>query len=117
SARSLWPPRCAGATDRTSSPTVRTTRPRSIWPAITWSTAAISTRRWRSPRPYPSSKAGRWRSVRLSSTDTPDTDTGAATDAVDLAGIFRSEGGRIVATLTRLLGDIDLAEHAMQAAI
>jgi RNA polymerase sigma-70 factor (ECF subfamily) len=53
----------------------------------------------------------------LSSTDTPDTDTGTATTEVDVAGVFRSDAGRIVATLTRLLGDIDLAEDAVQEAV
>jgi RNA polymerase sigma-70 factor, ECF subfamily len=35
---------------------------------------------------------------------------------VDLAGIYRAEYGRCVATLTRLLGDINLAEEAVQDA-
>ncbi len=34
-----------------------------------------------------------------------------------LVGAFRTEAGRIVATLTRLLGDIDLAEDAVQEAL
>jgi RNA polymerase sigma-70 factor, ECF subfamily len=40
-----------------------------------------------------------------------------ATTETALVGVFRSEAGRIVATLTRLLGDIDLAEDAMQEAL
>jgi RNA polymerase sigma-70 factor (ECF subfamily) len=52
----------------------------------------------------------------LSSTDVPsDTTAPAPTEA--LAGVFRNEAGRIVATLTRLLGDIDLAEDAVQEAL
>ena len=35
---------------------------------------------------------------------------------MDLAGIYRAEYGRCVATLTRLLGDIGLAEEAVQDA-
>jgi RNA polymerase sigma-70 factor (ECF subfamily) len=35
---------------------------------------------------------------------------------VDLAGLYRAEYGRCVATLTRLLGDIGLAEEAVQDA-
>jgi RNA polymerase sigma-70 factor (ECF subfamily) len=40
-----------------------------------------------------------------------------ATTETALVGVFRNESGRIVATLTRLLGDIDLAEDAMQEAL
>jgi len=40
-----------------------------------------------------------------------------ATTETALVGVFRSEAGRIVATLTRLLGDIDLAEDAVQEAL
>jgi RNA polymerase sigma-70 factor, ECF subfamily len=35
---------------------------------------------------------------------------------MDLAGIYRAEYGRCVATLTRFLGDINLAEEAVQDA-
>jgi RNA polymerase sigma-70 factor (ECF subfamily) len=35
---------------------------------------------------------------------------------VDIAGIFRAESGRSVATLVRLFGDIDIAEEAVQDA-
>ncbi|GAA2152276.1 RNA polymerase sigma factor [Actinomadura napierensis] len=35
---------------------------------------------------------------------------------VDLDGVYRAEYGRCVATLTRLLGDIGLAEEAVQDA-
>jgi RNA polymerase sigma-70 factor (ECF subfamily) len=51
----------------------------------------------------------------LSSTDLPSAPIGAAEDA--LIGVFRGEATRIVATLTRLLGDIDLAEDAVQEAL
>jgi RNA polymerase sigma-70 factor, ECF subfamily len=54
----------------------------------------------------------------LSSADPPAT--GAAVDATAeaaLVGVFRTEAGKIVATLTRLLGDIDLAEDAVQEAL
>lgn len=37
-------------------------------------------------------------------------------DAADLARIFRTESGRVVATLTRVFGDIDVAEEAVQEA-
>jgi RNA polymerase sigma-70 factor, ECF subfamily len=40
-----------------------------------------------------------------------------ATTETALVGVFREEAGRIVATLTRLLGDIDLAEDAVQEAL
>lgn len=48
-------------------------------------------------------------------------DDGAAAQAVDgaaeqAAWLFRQESGRAMATLTRLLGDIDLAEEALQDA-
>jgi RNA polymerase sigma-70 factor (ECF subfamily) len=47
------------------------------------------------------------------------TDPAAASPTTEsaLVGVFRSEAGRIVATLTRLLGDIDLAEDAVQEAL
>jgi RNA polymerase sigma-70 factor, ECF subfamily len=51
----------------------------------------------------------------LSSTDLPSAPASAAADA--LVGVFRGEAARIVATLTRLLGDIDLAEDAVQEAL
>jgi RNA polymerase sigma-70 factor (ECF subfamily) len=51
----------------------------------------------------------------LSSTEPPSTSTHASEDA--LTGVFRGEAARIVATLTRLLGDIDLAEDAVQEAL
>jgi RNA polymerase sigma-70 factor, ECF subfamily len=35
---------------------------------------------------------------------------------IDLAGIFREEAGRVVATLVRLFGDIDIAEEMAQEA-
>lgn len=34
----------------------------------------------------------------------------------DLAGVFREEAGRCIATLIRVLGDIDLAEDAVAEA-
>lgn len=40
----------------------------------------------------------------------------AAVDAVDIARIFREESGRVIATLVRLFGDIDLAEEMVQDA-
>ncbi len=39
-----------------------------------------------------------------------------AVDTADLARIFREESGRVVATLVRLFGDIDLAEEMVQEA-
>jgi RNA polymerase sigma-70 factor, ECF subfamily len=54
----------------------------------------------------------------LSSADPPTTTTPAdATTETALVGVFRNEAGKIVATLTRLLGDIDLAEDAVQEAL
>ena len=54
----------------------------------------------------------------MSSTDSRATPAAAdATTEATLVGVFRNEAGRIVATLTRLLGDIDLAEDAMQEAL
>ena len=40
----------------------------------------------------------------------------SAVDATDLERIFREESGRVVATLVRLFGDIDLAEEMAQEA-
>jgi RNA polymerase sigma-70 factor (ECF subfamily) len=40
----------------------------------------------------------------------------AAVDAADIAGVFRAESARAVASLVRFLGDIDLAEEAVQDA-
>ncbi len=51
----------------------------------------------------------------MSSTDLPSASASAAEEA--LIGVFRGEAARIVATLTRLLGDIDLAEDAVQEAL
>ena len=54
----------------------------------------------------------------MSSADPLATPTAAgATTETALVGVFRNEAGKIVATLTRLLGDIDLAEDAMQEAL
>jgi RNA polymerase sigma-70 factor (ECF subfamily) len=54
----------------------------------------------------------------LSSTDPPAVTPAAnATTESALVGVFRNESGKIVATLTRLLGDIDLAEDAVQEAL
>ena len=39
-----------------------------------------------------------------------------AVDATDLERIFREESGRVVATLVRLFGDIDIAEEMVQEA-
>ena len=39
-----------------------------------------------------------------------------AIDAADLERIFREESGRVVATLVRLFGDIDIAEEMVQEA-
>lgn len=41
---------------------------------------------------------------------------GPARDPVDVAAVFRAEYGRAVAVLVRFLGDIDLAEEAVQDA-
>jgi RNA polymerase sigma-70 factor (ECF subfamily) len=51
----------------------------------------------------------------LSNTDVPSAAAIAAEEA--LIGVFRGDAVRIVATLTRLLGDIDLAEDAVQEAL
>jgi RNA polymerase sigma-70 factor (ECF subfamily) len=54
----------------------------------------------------------------LSSTEPLGTQAAAdVTTEAALVGVFRNEAGKIVATLTRLLGDIDLAEDAMQEAL
>jgi RNA polymerase sigma-70 factor (ECF subfamily) len=54
----------------------------------------------------------------LSSADPAATTTPAhATTETALVGVFRNEAGKIVAILTRLLGDIDLAEDAVQEAL
>ena len=39
-----------------------------------------------------------------------------AVDATELERIFREESGRVVATLVRLFGDIDIAEEMVQEA-
>ena len=41
---------------------------------------------------------------------------GTPVDATDLERIFREESGRVVATLVRLFGDIDIAEETVQEA-
>ena len=51
----------------------------------------------------------------MSNTDSSSPAAIAADEA--LIGVFRGEATRIVATLTRLLGDIDLAEDAVQEAL
>ncbi len=51
----------------------------------------------------------------MSNADPPSTAAIAAEEA--LIGVFRGEAVRIVATLTRLLGDIDLTEDAVQEAL
>jgi RNA polymerase sigma-70 factor (ECF subfamily) len=53
----------------------------------------------------------------LSSADPPPAAALDPTAETALTGVFRNEAGRIVATLTRLLGDIDLAEDAVQEAL
>jgi RNA polymerase sigma-70 factor (ECF subfamily) len=53
----------------------------------------------------------------LSSADPLATTPPDATADAALVGVFRNESGKIVATLTRLLGDIDLAEDAVQEAL
>jgi RNA polymerase sigma-70 factor (ECF subfamily) len=52
----------------------------------------------------------------LSNTDPPPAAVPVDAEAA-LVGVFRDEATRIVATLTRLLGDIDLAEDAVQEAL
>jgi RNA polymerase sigma-70 factor, ECF subfamily len=42
--------------------------------------------------------------------------TAAACDPDDIARVFREESGRVVATLIRMVGDVDLAEEALQDA-
>jgi RNA polymerase sigma-70 factor (ECF subfamily) len=44
------------------------------------------------------------------------TGSGGPAGQADIAGIFRAESGRSVATLVRLFGDIDIAEEAVQDA-
>ena len=51
----------------------------------------------------------------MSSTEPPIAAAVGAEEA--LVGVFRDEAARVVATLTRLLGDIDLAEDAVQEAL
>ncbi|HEY2594736.1 MAG TPA: sigma-70 family RNA polymerase sigma factor [Chloroflexota bacterium] len=51
----------------------------------------------------------------MSSTEPPSPAALAAEEA--LIGVFRGDVARVVATLTRLLGDIDLAEDAVQEAL
>jgi RNA polymerase sigma-70 factor (ECF subfamily) len=43
-------------------------------------------------------------------------ETVSSLDVADLDRVFRQESGRVVATLVRVLGDIDLAEEAVQEA-
>jgi RNA polymerase sigma-70 factor (ECF subfamily) len=45
-----------------------------------------------------------------------DGDTSATLDQAEVARVFREESGRSVATLIRVVGDIDLAEDAVQEA-
>src|SRR3984957_3347908 len=52
----------------------------------------------------------------MSPTDPPARAPAPAYFASRLAGVFRHEAGRVLATLIRLLGDFELAEEAMQEA-
>src|SRR3974390_1822363 len=52
----------------------------------------------------------------MNTADTPARDLAPAAFASRLAGVFRHEAGRVLATLIRLLGDFDLAEEALQEA-
>ncbi len=64
----------------------------------------------------PSAREDRWRSVLLSVPD-PAATSPSPSAAAAVARLFRDDAGRVVATLTRLLGDIDLAEDAVQEAL
>lgn len=48
--------------------------------------------------------------------DRPGSDASGPVDAAEVGRIFREESGRSVATLIRVLGDIDIAEDAVQEA-
>src|SRR3954452_21289936 len=75
--------------------------------------ARTSTRRWCGP-------AGARRRARLPSRSDPSATPPSAEPtpltAGDLTSVYRAEYGRCVATLVRLLGDINLAEEAVQDA-
>ena len=54
--------------------------------------------------------------VRPFQDESEPTDVPARRRATDLERIFREESGRVVATLVRLFGDIDIAEEMVQEA-
>src|SRR4051812_32639166 len=91
----------------------RSPRPGNISPDSGSSGARTWTRRSPGPRsarrPAAPSRCG-------PSTTCPRTEQGAGSAEMDLASIYRAEYGRCVATLTRILGDINLAEDAVQDA-
>ena len=114
----LEPPTTATVVDATGHrrrrpPTGRTPRPRSTSAASGWSRPPTSTPPWRSPAGLGRLHGpGRGPAVPVRVSDTPGT-----TSDVDLASVFRAEHGRVVASLARRFGDLDLAEDATGEAL
>src|SRR5262245_25489749 len=71
-------------------------------------------RRWRGPRRARRPVVTRSRFAR--SRTSPRADVVMPTDDAAITRIFREEAGRVVATLVRLFGDIDIAEEMAQEA-
>src|ERR1700694_2441374 len=101
--------RSACATESSSSLTDLSPRRRKCWAATTSSRRPHWTGRSRRPRCARARSTARWRSGQLS--------TSAAEATVEaVARCFRDDAGRTVATLARALGDLQLAEDALQDA-
>ena len=102
----------AYAAARCCSQTDRSRRPRNSSPATTWSRASRSTTRSSSPRRPRRVATARSRSARRwRGSDHPRLRCPRGG-----VRVFREESGRTVAILIRILGDIDLAEDAVQDA-
>ena len=102
------PPRsCAPAATTSSSPTARTSRARSTSAASRSSRPRTSTRRCAGPSGSRASRRSRSRCGRSST---------RRVVTADVDRVFREEHGRAVAVLTRVFGDLDVAEDAVQEA-
>src|SRR5665213_1489620 len=111
----------------------RSPRPRSSSAATTWSRPRISTRRpsWRPASQGPASAASRfarsWRCRPTTPAPRPEPmrppgdmlGSGRAMDSEreTIGGVFREERARMLATLIRLLGDIDRADEGLASAL
>src|SRR5450755_3908580 len=115
------PPWCGCATARCSPPTAPSPRPRSSSADSGSSRPPTWMRHWRGRRgrrkpAVARSRCARSRTVPLARRIQAADMTQPSFDASAIGDVFREEYGRAVATLVRLLGDIELAEEAVQDA-